>query len=109
MIRRPPRSTLFPYTTLFRSPPCARSSRASGSAGQSAAVAASAGCWWPLGLVVVRRRYCTSLLYLVARDHMAQIADSTWASSADLRLWTAGWVYESWPALEPSLAAVRGI
>src|SRR5262245_62973995 len=25
MIRRPPRSTLFPYTTLFRSPPPARS------------------------------------------------------------------------------------
>src|SRR2546429_5911176 len=24
MIRRPPRSTLFPYTTLFRSPPVAR-------------------------------------------------------------------------------------
>src|SRR5260370_10161252 len=24
MIRRPPRSTLFPYTTLFRSGPCAR-------------------------------------------------------------------------------------
>src|SRR2546430_13270463 len=24
MIRRPPRSTLFPYTTLFRSPPSAR-------------------------------------------------------------------------------------
>src|SRR6266581_1140451 len=24
MIRRPPRSTLFPYTTLFRSPCCAR-------------------------------------------------------------------------------------
>src|SRR3712207_7899452 len=24
MIRRPPRSTLFPYTTLFRSPQCAR-------------------------------------------------------------------------------------
>src|ERR1039458_10410969 len=24
MIRRPPRSTLFPYTTLFRSPRCAR-------------------------------------------------------------------------------------
>src|SRR2546429_6678100 len=24
MIRRPPRSTLFPYTTLFRSPPRAR-------------------------------------------------------------------------------------
>src|SRR2546426_6224259 len=26
MIRRPPRSTLFPYTTLFRSASCARSS-----------------------------------------------------------------------------------
>src|SRR5260370_34408692 len=25
MIRRPPRSTLFPYTTLFRSPSCRRS------------------------------------------------------------------------------------
>src|SRR5215467_5662208 len=24
MIRRPPRSTLFPYTTLFRSPTCSR-------------------------------------------------------------------------------------
>src|SRR5436853_2205765 len=27
MIRRPPRSTLFPYTTLFRSSSCATSSR----------------------------------------------------------------------------------
>src|SRR3712207_8462798 len=26
MIRRPPRSTLFPYTTLFRSPPAPRAS-----------------------------------------------------------------------------------
>src|SRR5438552_10409564 len=26
MIRRPPRSTLFPYTTLFRSPPVSESS-----------------------------------------------------------------------------------
>src|SRR2546422_4365862 len=29
MIRRPPRSTLFPYTTLFRSPPIMRSSASS--------------------------------------------------------------------------------
>src|SRR5688572_20352211 len=29
MIRRPPRSTLFPYTTLFRSPPARRGYRAS--------------------------------------------------------------------------------
>src|SRR3989442_3725328 len=27
MIRRPPRSTLFPYTTLFRSGPCAARAR----------------------------------------------------------------------------------
>src|SRR3712207_8303100 len=30
MIRRPPRSTLFPYTTLFRSPETSPSPRASG-------------------------------------------------------------------------------
>src|SRR5438105_8655352 len=30
MIRRPPRSTLFPYTTLFRSRGCGRGWRASG-------------------------------------------------------------------------------
>src|SRR2546425_3453079 len=36
MIRRPPRSTLFPYTTLFRSPP-------PGSGSASRAVARSAG------------------------------------------------------------------
>src|SRR2546426_2265085 len=28
MIRRPPRSTLFPYTTLFRSRPCSSSAEA---------------------------------------------------------------------------------
>src|SRR5687767_15329602 len=32
MIRRPPRSTLFPYTTLFRSRPRARRARESGHA-----------------------------------------------------------------------------
>src|SRR2546428_3681181 len=31
MIRRPPRSTLFPYTTLFRSPPTARKGRSQSS------------------------------------------------------------------------------
>src|SRR3712207_8997697 len=30
MIRRPPRSTLFPYTTLFRSDPAARGQRVEG-------------------------------------------------------------------------------
>src|SRR3712207_8722376 len=32
MIRRPPRSTLFPYTTLFRSSGCPRPSRGASSA-----------------------------------------------------------------------------
>src|SRR5258708_24987044 len=37
MIRRPPRSTLFPYTTLFRSPvPCARTPTGRRRAGPSA-------------------------------------------------------------------------
>src|SRR6266850_4740687 len=31
MVRRPPRSTLFPYTTLFRSTPCWRAARAGSS------------------------------------------------------------------------------
>src|SRR3712207_8678501 len=38
MIRRPPRSTLFPYTTLFRSPEHGR-----GGAGQAAEPVAQAG------------------------------------------------------------------
>src|SRR5256885_17041571 len=35
MIRRPPRSTLFPYTTLFRSPP--KTAPSSSSSGESSA------------------------------------------------------------------------
>src|SRR2546429_5472671 len=34
MIRRPPRSTLFPYTTLFRSPTTVRARRGPGAAGR---------------------------------------------------------------------------
>src|SRR5258708_30347738 len=41
MIRRPPRSTLFPYTTLFRSDPRAAQGAAAGEAG--AAVVARVG------------------------------------------------------------------
>src|SRR3712207_7556723 len=44
MIRRPPRSTLFPSTTLFRSISTASSKRASGSSGRAAAAASSDGC-----------------------------------------------------------------
>src|SRR5687768_17695256 len=37
MIRRPPRSTLFPYTTLFRSGPSAGATGAAGAAGERGA------------------------------------------------------------------------
>src|SRR2546430_5532986 len=46
MIRRPPRSTLFPYTTLFRSgAPPARSSSHPSSAGPSAARIFASSRW----------------------------------------------------------------
>src|SRR5436190_18345249 len=43
MIRRPPRSTLFPYTTLFRSPRKSRSA--------SSGVQATLGVWLPTNTV----------------------------------------------------------
>src|SRR6266404_9051317 len=59
MIRRPPRSTLFPYTTLFRSDPAAARSRR-----RPAALTGRAGTW-------VRSEEHTSelqsLAYLVCR------------------------------------------
>src|SRR2546425_13269111 len=59
MIRRPPRSTLFPYTTLFRSPCCSRA-RSKGS-----------GSWCPWHRSVRRSEEHTSelqsLAYLVCR------------------------------------------
>src|SRR5436309_6611293 len=42
MIRRPPRSTLFPYTTLFRSRDCAAAGHAPADAGAEAGEAAVA-------------------------------------------------------------------
>src|SRR5260370_20442082 len=44
MIRRPPRSTLFPYTTLFRSPPLTPRSRPASADSFSSAAALTAGC-----------------------------------------------------------------
>src|SRR2546425_5959603 len=38
MIRRPPRSTLFPYTTLFRSPSLARTHHSTGAGGRQVPV-----------------------------------------------------------------------
>src|SRR5256884_7004252 len=48
MIRRPPRSTLFPYTTLFRSPPDARSSAVASLADHAPADALSLALSLPL-------------------------------------------------------------
>src|SRR5258708_20048575 len=47
MIRRPPRSTLFPYTTLFRSPHHANGGRAENEPGRSR----SAAQWFPVSLL----------------------------------------------------------
>src|SRR3712207_7512253 len=43
MIRRPPRSTLFPYTTLFRSSSCLKERRADGAVSSNFG-ACAAGC-----------------------------------------------------------------
>src|SRR5947199_491334 len=52
MVRRPPRSTLFPYTTLFRSPARARSSPFSNNGG--------ATCPRPTPRDPNRRGWCSS-------------------------------------------------
>src|SRR5947208_7605878 len=44
MIRRPPRSTLFPYTTLFRSPGSLRNLTRNGK--KSASQRSLSGNWW---------------------------------------------------------------
>src|SRR5256885_6768978 len=46
MIRRPPRSTLFPYTTLFRSRPPAVQNRRTLSSAARARIAAAARARW---------------------------------------------------------------
>src|SRR3712207_7320524 len=43
MIRRPPRSTLFPYTTLFRSGPFVRATRSLGLGGRALLVGPALG------------------------------------------------------------------
>src|SRR5947209_15079966 len=45
MIRRPPRSTLFPYTTLFRSPSSPCCSLATSGRWKVTAASASCCCW----------------------------------------------------------------
>src|SRR3712207_861373 len=79
MIRRPPRSTLFPYTTLFRSPrfpPCRRYLSQSGARPGSAVGEARAGLWDEFP--VVARRAQRELQHAVGAGvpHLAVGADS---------------------------------
>src|SRR2546425_7938593 len=67
MIRRPPRSTLFPYTTLFRSPRSGTSSSSStASHGSSAATTWSRPSAWP-ARSEEHTSELQSLAYLVCR------------------------------------------
>src|SRR5258708_13002941 len=63
MIRRPPRSTLFPYTTLFRSPCGGKSRRA---AGRCRPVC----CLFPSGPAAGKRRSEEHTSELQSPDHL---------------------------------------
>src|SRR5690606_41568861 len=61
MIRRPPRSTLFPYTTLFRSRPAGRKGRARGRVG--------ADCFRASGLTY----WCRTLVSWRSEEHTSEL------------------------------------
>src|SRR5258708_27949543 len=70
MIRRPPRSTLFPYTTLFRSPwPATRKGRA-GHVEQRARIN---GFRHPAGKSHVRQILQTPLIYRRSEEHTYEL------------------------------------
>src|SRR2546421_5048764 len=56
MIRRPPRSTLFPYTTLFRSPATCCAASPGSTATRWASSATSPACWPASSTSAARRR-----------------------------------------------------
>src|SRR3712207_8250497 len=60
MIRRPPRSTLFPYTTLFRSARCSSSKMKYGSAPRWMLFAAVSSLWAKPGTVITKIAPTTS-------------------------------------------------
>src|SRR5260221_3617546 len=70
MIRRPPRSTLFPYTTLFRSSPSAGSMNVAAAANGGAATASSmySGSYPPSGAIEGRHRARTYYSHTVRND-----------------------------------------
>src|SRR5438128_6795987 len=61
MIRRPPRSTLFPYTTLFRSPPSQTSSVWQGNFVSKSLLLSCSPCFAALALKQRRDRKSTRL------------------------------------------------
>src|SRR5687767_15660611 len=70
MIRRPPRSTLFPYTTLFRSAGFAASAGLAGSAGFAGSAGLAGAAGWPQAAARDRKSHTSelqSLAYLVCR------------------------------------------
>src|SRR6266404_7275279 len=67
MIRRPPRSTLFPYTTLFRSPPDRRGPRKTMGRNKIAAPIRLAQRWPDQGRSEEHTSELQSLAYLVCR------------------------------------------
>src|SRR2546425_6869588 len=72
MIRRPPRSTLFPYTTLFRSPPATRPYPAprppvSTSTSSMKCWSSLRPCWSVAGRSEEHTSELQSLAYLVCR------------------------------------------
>src|SRR2546426_7268891 len=64
MIRRPPRSTLFPYTTLFRSPTARWSSN------RVNAGCLLAHCWWQLACFENRK---PSSLEVRSEEHTSEL------------------------------------
>src|SRR5687767_15698535 len=68
MIRRPPRSTLFPYTTLFRSPAAHRRRTCTCRSGGTPRTSSDSDSWW---IAAARSEEHTSelqsLAYLVCR------------------------------------------
>src|SRR2546426_10850490 len=74
MIRRPPRSTLFPYTTLFRS----RKGRFGRSGSLRMRSEDRSGTWRGdsigIGVLIVRRPRAPALVSVQERQHIARMA-----------------------------------
>src|SRR5258705_13954779 len=88
MIRRPPRSTLFPYTTLFRSPalvvasPVGTDALCFGGTGSIAVTAVGGNGTYQFSLVMVPRPASCSLFPVTARARCVVARDGNLCPSA---------------------------